>query len=72
MERGTTDQEGVENDADRPSVDFKAVSVCCVKEDFWGDVIGCATDGLLPLAGVLDEGSEAKIADFDVHVGVEE
>ena len=72
LKRGTANQEGIENDADRPSIDFKAVSVCCVKQHLRGNVIGRATNSLLPLTRVLNECSETKVADFDVHVGVEE
>lgn len=72
MKGWTTDEEGVENNTDGPSIDFEAVTVCCVEKNFWGDVIWGTANGLLPFTRVLNKRSKAKVTDFDVHVGVEE
>ena len=72
LERRTADDEGVQDDADGPSVDFEAVTVCGVKEDFWSDIVWSSANSFFALSGTFDEGSEAKVADFDVHVVIEE
>jgi hypothetical protein len=72
LEGRTADDEGVQNDADGPGVDFEAVAVDGVEEDLWGDIIRSAAYCLFALPGALDECCEAKIADLDVHVCVEE
>lgn len=41
-------------------------------EDFWGDVVGCATNGLLLLAFELELGGESEIAQLDFHLVVKE
>jgi hypothetical protein len=48
------------------------VTVCSVEEDLGGDIVWSATDCLFALAWAFDQCCEAKVADFDVHVSVEE
>ncbi len=71
LERGTTDDESIEDNTDGPGVNFKAVSVRGVEQYLWCNVVWRATDGLLPLAGTLDKRSQAKVANLDVHVCIE-
>ena len=72
LEWGAANDEGVEDDADGPGVNFKGVAVGGVEEDLRSNVVGGAAYGLLALSWVFDEGGEAKVAHFEVHGGVEE
>lgn len=72
LEWWASDDEGIEDDTDGPDVHLVAVSVSCVKQHFRGNVIGCPADGLFPLSWIFDEGSQAKVSNFDIHLGVQE
>jgi hypothetical protein len=48
------------------------VARVAVGNDLGGDVVGRATNGLFALFGVNEESSEAKVADFDLHLVREE
>jgi hypothetical protein len=48
------------------------VSIRGVEQNLWRDIVGRATDGLLPLARTFDKSSQTKVADFSVHVRMKE
>lgn len=68
----TADDECIKDDANRPGINLEAMSIRGVEQYLWCDVVGRTTDGLLPLAGTLNERGKTKVADLDVHVGIEE
>ena len=72
LEWRPADQQRVENDADRPDIDFKTVTFALVVEDFRSDVVGRTTNGLFALLWVLQQRRESKVADLHLHVFVEE
>lgn len=41
-------------------------------KNFWRDIIGSSTDGLLLLALVLELGGKPKVSELDFHIFVEE
>ena len=62
--------DGVQDAADGPDVDLEAVAL--LAEDLGRDVVGRAAERLLALAVVLEPRGQAKVADLELHVVVEE
>jgi hypothetical protein len=46
--------------------------VAFIFQDFGSDVVGGAADGFFLFAVVLEFGGEAEVAEFDLHVFVDE
>ncbi len=61
----------LQNDADGPHVHLVAVPVL-VLQDFGRDVVRRAADGFLLLALELQFGGQAEVAQFDLHLVVQE
>ena len=66
-----SDDESVNDDAERPYIDFIRVSLLTF-ENLWSDVVGCTTNRPLSLSIKLELGRKTKITDFDLHLVVEE
>ena len=71
LEWGTSNDQCVEDNSNRPRIDLKAVSIDGIKEDFWSNIVWPAGDGLFPLARILNE-SNLEIADPDIHIWIQE
>jgi hypothetical protein len=72
LEWRTAHDECVEDNSNRPSIDLKTVSIGGIKKNFWSNIIWRAANGLFPLAGILNEGSQSEITDFDIHIRIQE
>jgi len=71
LEGRLADEQRVDDDAERPDVDFVAVARLAL-QDLGRDVVGRAADGLLLLALELDLGGQAEVAQLDLHLLAEE
>lgn len=71
LERRLADDEGVQDDAQRPDVDLVGVA-CSAFENFWRDVVGRTANSSLLLSVKIELGGEAKVSQFDLHLIVEE
>jgi hypothetical protein len=72
LEGRASDDESVQDDTNRPSIDLEAVPIDGIEQYFWCNIVRSTTNGLLSLAGAFNECSEPKIADFDIHIYIEE
>jgi hypothetical protein len=72
LEGRPADDECIKDNANRPGVNLEAVSVRGVEQYLWCDIVGRATNGLLPLAGTLNKRGKAKVTNLDVHVCIKE
>lgn len=71
LEWRATNDKGVQNYANGPSVHFETVTVCGVKEYLRCNIVRGATNGLLAFTRILDQGSKAEIPDLDVHTSIQ-
>src|SRR5882762_1108186 len=72
LERRASNDKSVQDNTHRPCVDFEAVSIRGIEQHFWCNIVWGATNSFLPLPRALNERSEPKVTDLDIHVGVEE
>jgi len=66
LERGSPDKQDVQDAPDGPDVGL--IAVAGLAEDFGGDVVGSATEGLLFFALKVDLRGQAEVADFDLKL----
>ena len=71
LEWRSTNTQSIKYDAYRPCIHLKAMTIRSIEKHLRSNVIRSSTDRLLPLARILYQCSEAKIANFDVHLMVE-
>src|ERR1700683_1956342 len=72
LEWRPSDDKSVQDNAHRPSVDFEAVPIGGIEQHFRCNIVRGTTNSLLSLAGALNERSEPKVTDLDIHVGIKE
>jgi hypothetical protein len=65
LEGWLADEQCVEDASDRPDVDLVAVTL--LSEHLGSDVVGRATQSLLPLPVKVDPGGKTEIANFDLE-----
>jgi hypothetical protein len=66
-----TNEQGVDNYAKGPNVDFIRVALFGFK-DFWSDIVGSTADGPFPLAVELQFSSKSEVSALDFHFVVKE
>ena len=66
LERWTSMQHCVENDANGPKVDFIAVTISCIKH-FWREIIGSSANCSFTLTLVENLRSKSEISNFQSH-----
>ena len=71
LEGGLANNQSVDNDSDRPDVDFVRVTLLALKH-FWCNIVGCTTDGTLALTVELKLSGKTEIANFNLHLVVKE
>ena len=71
LERRLANDQRVNNDADRPDIDFVRVTLFTL-EHLRGDVVRRTADGSLTLTVELELGGETEVTDFYLHLVVEE
>ena len=71
--RRFANQNGEENDSHRPNVYLERVTPGCLValNDFWGNVIGCSTDGLSFFIGMLQFRGQSKVAYFNTEMTIQ-
>lgn len=72
LEGRSADDKSIQNNTNRPSINFKTVPIRRIKQDLRGDIIRSPANGLLPLSRVLNERGQAKVPNLDIHIGIEE
>lgn len=72
LEGRASDDQGVQDDTHRPSINLEAMAIGSIKQHFRCDIVRGTTNSFFPLARALNEGSEPKVTDFDVHIYIEE
>lgn len=63
--------EGVDYDSQRPGIHFIGMPALAL-QNFRSNVVGCATNSALFLSVVVELRSQAEVAQFDLHLVVEE
>lgn len=71
LKRRFAHQQGLDDDAEGPHVDFLGVAVLAL-ENLWRDLVGGPADGALAFAVELQFGGQPEVADLDLHVAGEE
>lgn len=66
-----SDNEGVDDDSERPDVDFVRVTLLSFQY-FRSDIVRGTTDSSLPLTIKFKFGSKTKISEFDLHLVIKE
>jgi hypothetical protein len=72
LEGRPSDDESIQDDTNRPSINLEAVPIDSIEQHFRCNIVRSTTNGLLPLARALNERSESKVTDFDIHIYIEE
>lgn len=70
LKRWTSEQKRIANDPHRPNIHFVGVPNRSFN-NLRSDVVWCTAHGPLFLIGELKFGSEAKVADFNFHIGIQ-
>ena len=71
LERRLTDDEGIQDYAQRPDVHLVRVA-CSAFKNFWRDVVWSSANGSLLLAVEIELGGQAKVSQFYLHLIVQE